>query len=201
MLAFGDTCNVSGHLSGDMHAEKATGPDTQQLYKSTVNISWCHLESEISLEKSRALAAFLKFPMANVFFFNTQFETFPETADSSNPGTVVEYNLKMILKHWGNKTQQTGQLSTGNKSFAFIDLAWHNFYHVYSILWVSHSVLISLPVFRFICQFVIITHWLIMFACTVPGLISYCQSLSVFIMWYLFQFACFALCFTHIPFV
>ncbi len=32
------------------------------------------------------------------FFFNTQFETFPETADSSNPGTVVEYNLKMILK-------------------------------------------------------------------------------------------------------
>lgn len=39
MLAFGGTCNVSGHLSVDMHAEKATGPDTQQLYKSTVNIS------------------------------------------------------------------------------------------------------------------------------------------------------------------
>lgn len=34
---------------------------TADYIKSTVNISWCHLESEISLEKSTALAAFLEF--------------------------------------------------------------------------------------------------------------------------------------------
>lgn len=117
--------------------------------------------------------------------------------DSSNPGTVVGYNLKMILKLWGNKSTANWTVQYWKQILCFYAFSMAQFLS-FLILWVSHSVLFSLPVFRscflcFLCQFVIITHWLIMFTCTVPCVISYCQILSVFIMWY--QFACFALCF------